>query len=197
MIERALQRRAPALTVPRLELWHKAALLVLLSLGIIGLTLWMRPQLSEIGPWGYPFGFGLSLMSSASIVPSAGFGAVLVLAQDSNAVLLGLAAGAGLTIGELTGYWIGAQGKSVLKNTRFNRAVTRYMHRYGGGTIFVSALMPLIPVDAAGFLAGSTTYPVRRFLFYMALGKIPMTIAVLWASTAAVNWAGPVFGWAY
>ena len=65
------------------------------------------------------------------------------------------------------------------------------MARFGGGIIFGSAFLPFVPVDVAGLVAGATSYPIRRFLFYLSLGKIPMTIGAAYAAAQAFDWAAP------
>ena len=69
------------------------------------------------------------------------------------------------------------------------------MSRFGGGIIFGAGLLPFIPVDAAGLAAGASAYPVRRFLLYLSLGKIPMTVAALYLAKAAFDWTAPFIDW--
>ena len=106
-----------------------------------------------------------------------------------------MVAGAGSAIGELSGYWLGAYCRVALAGTRLDRFLNKHMSRYGGGIIFVSALIPFIPVDAAGLMAGATKYPITKFLIYLSLGKIPMTVAVLYLSVKAADWADPYLKW--
>ena len=83
-------------------------LLVTILLAVAAFAL--LPRLVVLGPWGYLAGFVINGLSSASVVvPGPGFAAVMVMAKDLDPILLGLAAGVGGTIGELTGYWLGAQ----------------------------------------------------------------------------------------
>jgi uncharacterized membrane protein YdjX (TVP38/TMEM64 family) len=70
-----------------------------------------------------------------------------------------------------------------------------YMDRYGGGITSVSALIPMIPMDAAGLVAGSTRYPVARFLVYLSLGKILMTATVIYFAIRAFDWAEQYLKW--
>lgn len=167
-------------------------LFVVFSTVVAVASFWLEPKITGSGDWGYPLGFLINLLSAATIViPSAGFAAVLVLAKDLDPLCLGVSAGAGGVIGELTAYWMGANCRVAFVDTRFERFVARQMARSGGGIIFVSGLIPFIPVDVAGLIAGEAGYPVKRFLFYLALGKIPMTVAVLYIAAQAFEWAGP------
>ena len=69
------------------------------------------------------------------------------------------------------------------------------MNRYGGGILFVSALAPFIPVDAAGLVAGSTRYPVHKFLLYLGAGKILSNALLLYLSVEAFDRAERYLKW--
>ena len=68
------------------------------------------------------------------------------------------------------------------------------MARYGGAVIFVTALVPILPADVAGLIAGATGYPIKKFLVYLSLGKVIMTVSILYLASKAFDWAGPVLG---
>ena len=97
------------------------------------LTYWLRSLLGNVGPWGYPLGFIINGLGAATvIVPSAGFATVVLMAQNVNPIWLGAAAGAGGTLGELSGYWLGAHCRVSLEGSKLERFMSRYMGRYGG-----------------------------------------------------------------
>ncbi|MEE9324191.1 MAG: VTT domain-containing protein [Dehalococcoidia bacterium] len=179
-----------------LTLLQKFGLFLLLSVLLAVLIFLLRSVLSNVGPWGYPLGFVVNGLSSATfVIPTPGFAIVVLMAQDLNPIALGIVAGVGGTLGEVSGYWIGTQCRLVLKGRRLFGFMNKYMDRFGGGIIFVSGLLPIIPVDVAGLLAGSTKYPVRKFLVYLGLGKILMTVAILYVSVKAFDWAEPYIKW--
>ena len=185
-----------ALLTGQLTLRQKIGLFLLASLAVAGLMFWLRSVLGNVGPWAYPLGFVINGLSAATVVvPSVGFAIVVLMAQDVNPIWLGVVAGAGSAVGELSGYRLGVYCRVALAGTRLDRFLNKYMRRYGGGIIFASALIPFIPVDAAGLMAGSTRYPVSKFLLYLSLGKIPMTVAVLYLSVKAFDWAEPFIKW--
>jgi membrane protein YqaA with SNARE-associated domain len=185
-----------ALFTVQLTLRQKMGLFLLASLIVGGLTYWLSSLLGNVGPWGYPLGFIINGLGAATvIVPSAGFAILVLMAQHVNPIWLGVAAGAGGTLGELSGYWLGAHCRASLEGSKLERFMNKYMGRYGGGIIFVSALIPVIPMDAAGLVAGSTRYPVARFLIYLSIGKILMTATILYFAVRAFDWAEPYLKW--
>ena len=185
-----------ALLTLQLTLRQKIGLFLLASRSVAGLTYWIRSVLGDVGLWAYPLAFVINGLGSATVaVPSVGFAIVVVLAQEVDPILLGVVAGAGGALGELGGYWLGNYCRVALAGTKLDRFLNEHMRRFGGGILFVSALIPLIPVDAAGLVAGATRYPVKKFLFYLSLGKIPMTAAVLYFTVKAFDWADPYVKW--
>ena len=172
----------------QLALWQKFALFVVVSSTFAVVTIWLRTIIEGIGPAGYVVAFLISVAGAATvIVPAPTFAIVVIVAEDLNVFLLGIAAGIGGTIGELSGYWLGTQCRLAIQDSWLDRATKKAMARFGGGVLFVSGLLPVIPVDVAGLIAGATAYPVRRFLFWLALGKVPMNIGLLYLSVEAID----------
>ncbi len=160
------------------------------------LTLILLPSLVVLGPWGYMAGFIINLLSSAAIiVPGPGMAAVVIMVAELNPFLLGIAAGVGGTLGELTGYWLGAQGRDQLEGNRFHRLLLGAMRRAGGGLLFAFGLLPFLPIDVAGLLAGASNYPISKFLLYVGIGKTLMSIAILYLAAKAFEWAQPYLMW--
>lgn len=175
-----------------LGLWQKIALFIVFTGVLVGATAVALPTLVVLGPWGYLGAFFINLFSSATVViPGPGVAAVMVMAKDLDPVLLGVASGLGGTLGELSGYWLGMQSHGSLQDHKMYQNIERAMHKFGGVIIFFFALIPLLPIDAAGIVAGATRYPVRKFLFYLAAGKIPMMILIMWLTARAFEWAEP------
>ena len=47
------------------------------------------------------------------------------------------------------------------------------MKRHGGWAIFLFALFPFLIFDFVGIAAGMLRYPVRKFILYCWLGRLP------------------------
>ena len=128
--------------------------------------------------YGYPGIFVLSLLSSATIiVPAPGLAAVSVMGSVLNPFLVGLSAGAGDALGELTGYLAGYSGRAVIeKQVQYEKIVAK-TRKYGLWVIFVLSIVPNPLFDLAGIAAGALHIPVKRFLLVCWLGKTIKTTA--------------------
>ncbi|PZC49063.1 MAG: putative membrane protein YdjX, TVP38/TMEM64 family, SNARE-associated domain [Chloroflexi bacterium] len=175
---------------------QRVLIFLVLTVALVLITIAVLPFLVSFGPWGYLAGFVITLMGSATVViPAPGFASVVLMATELNPIIMGVASGVGGTIGELSAYWLGAQGQGMLEGHRLYDVTKRHMERHGGWTLFAVGLIPFIPVDIGGIIAGTTRYPVWRFLLYLGLGKVIMTTGVLYASAKAFEWAEPYLRW--
>ncbi len=180
------------LSTLQLTFIQKAAIFVVSTALLLAITGALLPYIDDIGAWGYLGAFVVTALSSATVVmPSPGFAAVLVMTKDLNWLLLGISAGLGGALGELTAYYVGTQGAETLEGHKSHKWFQRGMDRFGGLIVFLSALIPLVPVDAAGLIAGAVRYPVMRFLVYLAMGKIVMTTTLMFLASKAFEWAEP------
>lgn len=185
-----------ALYLLHLSPLQRVLIFLALTVALVLVTIAVLPFLVSFGPWGYLAGFIITLMGSATIViPAPGFASVLLMATELNPIVMGIAAGVGGTFGELSAYWLGTQGQGMLEGHRLYDVVKRHMERHGAWTLFVVAIIPFIPVDVGGIIAGTTRYPVWRFLLYLGTGKVLMTTGVLYASAKAFEWAEPYLRW--
>jgi membrane protein YqaA with SNARE-associated domain len=134
-------------------------------------------RVAAFGRYGYPGIFVLSLLSSATIVlPAPSLAVVSVMGAVLNPVGVGLAAGAGEALGELTGYAAGYSGRAVVANqVRYERVVT-WTHRYGLWVILMLSIIPNPLFDLAGIAAGALRVPVTRFLLVCWIGKTIKTV---------------------
>lgn len=192
----SIASRQRALFSVNLTLRQKIALFLLFSIILASLIFWLRSVFTNVGPWGYPLAFVISTLGAATIlIPSPAFAIVVLMAQDLDPIALGVVAGIGGTIGELSGYWLGTQCGLWFKRCGVDGFFNRHMKRFGGGILFVSALAPFIPVDAAGLVAGSIRYPVRKFLVYVGAGKIISNALLLYLSVEAFDRFEPYLKW--
>ena len=126
--------------------------------------------------------------------------AVIALAagQVYPPILLGVAAGLGAGVGEMTGYFVGAHGSKWIK--QFDPRENQLMHRVqrtltehrakGTIAIFVLASIPF-PFDMVGLAAGLAKFPPIPFFIAAAAGKtVRFTVlayAALWGFTTIVS----------
>jgi membrane protein YqaA with SNARE-associated domain len=117
--------------------------------------------------------FLFSALSSATLVlPVPGMALTVMAATVADPLLVGIFAGAGQAVGELTGYAAGASGTAMLGERLSRSRMADWMRRYGVATIFVLATVPNPVFDIAGVLAGGLRMPIVRYLAAAASGKI-------------------------
>lgn len=157
---------------------RKKALGVVLIVLVLVASVWVavaRPDFNSLAMFGYPGIFVMMAASSASILaPLPGFATVMAAGSVANPLLIALFAGSGSALGEFTGYLAGYGGKAIIeeKNIRVLKPIERWLRRYGFFALVVFAAIPNPFFDVVGLVAGSLSYPARRFLVAVALGNI-------------------------
>lgn len=165
-----------------------AALIVLLI--ILGVLMLQVDDLSRLTRLGYAGAFLTSLISSASIfLPIPGLPIIFALGGTlPSPWLVGLIAGLGDTIGELTGYLAGYTGRVIVEDRVHYRRLVARMRRYGPMVIFVLAAIPNPTFDLAGIAAGVLRIPLGRFLVACWLGKTLKTTLIALAGAGLLPW---------
>ena len=164
-------------------------LVILIVLGVTASIFIFRDRVSNLAGYGYLGAFLISLLSSATIIlPIPGLALIFALGAAYDPFLVGLAAGAGSTLGEITGYMAGYSGQIVLKNNKTYLLMERWMKRRGSIVIFVLAFVPNPLFDLAGAAAGALRYPIWKFLLVCFLGKTPKSILVAFAGAWTLDW---------
>ncbi len=157
---------------------------------------------------GLAYQFGLPGLLIASIAVNATVFIVvpvielaviaLAAAQTYPPWVLGIVAGLGAGLGELTGYFVGSQGRHLVQH--FSAKETGIMHRVqkmlsvhawkGTATIFILASIPF-PFDVVGLAAGLAKFPLPNFFVAATAGKILrftiLAYAALWGFTTIVS----------
>lgn len=145
-------------------------LLVMLALSAAILYGW--DEIARLGAYGYPAVFLASLIASAAfLLPAPGVALVFAAGGVLDPVAVGLIAGLGAAVGELTGYVVGMSGQTVLDNQPFYWHIERWMRKSGTLAIFVLAAVPNPFFDVGGLIAGVLRMPAWRFVLSAWLGK--------------------------
>jgi uncharacterized membrane protein YdjX (TVP38/TMEM64 family) len=177
----------PPAARPRFELKHAAALV--LAVGITLGILAFSDQIKQLESLGYIGIFAVMLLTSATLIlPAPGLLFVFTLGGTLNPLLVGLAAGAGTTLGEITGYMAGYSGSGVVENTETYHRIERLIKKYGLWVIFVLAAIPNPLFDIAGMIAGATGITWWEFLGSTFVGKTLKTIVVAYAGAFSIDW---------
>lgn len=145
-------------------------------LAVIALTVVLliyRDQIQTLQAYGYPGIFLFSILANATIlVPIPGVIFTSAMGAVFNPLWVSIAAGAGASLGELSGYLAGFSGQAVVENSKKYERVVHWMEKYGDITILVLAFIPNPLFDLAGMTAGILKMPVWKFLIFCVIGKI-------------------------
>jgi len=164
-------------------------LAVLAVLAITATLFAFRHEVKEFESYGYLGAFLISLVSSATIIlPVPGMVLIFALGATFNPVLIGLAAGAGSALGEITGYMLGYSGQTIFQNSKIYLRMERWMRRRGTIVIFILSFVPNAVFDLAGAAAGVLRFPLWKFLLVCFAGKTLRNILVAMAGAWGIPW---------
>ena len=174
--------------------WQTIARILALVV-VIGISVFVysiRDQASEFAIYGYPGIFVIAFLSNATVLlPAPGIAVVFAMGGVFNPIAVGLAAGAGGSLGELSGYLAGFSGQAVIEQVDIYERLVMWMTRNGNITILLLAALPNPFFDLTGIAAGALKMPILRFLFWCWIGvTIKMTIFAILGSAAL----GSLFG---
>ena len=139
---------------------------------------------------GYLGVFVVSVVSTATIfLPVPGFLFILAASPFLNPYLLALVSGAGMAIGELTGYVIGKGSAKAIKRKQVKWVKKgEEWFKKGRGFFFIAifAATPL-PDDVTGIVGGMFDYDWKKFLLAAFIGKTIMNLALALAGFYGFN----------
>jgi len=166
---------------------------IVLSIAASIVLLNFHGAVEQVGSWGYLGVFVLLALSSATVfLPTVGTAYLVISATTLNPLLLGIVAGLGAGLGELSTYYVGTGGRPILQNIPKNEDFSRFMRRWGGLGLFLFGATPL-PFDLVGLWAGSTGYPLKRFFLWATAGKIVGTTILAFGGYYGVPWLLELF----
>ena len=159
-----------------------AALVSVIALSL-AMLIW-GDQVEHLPVYGYPAIFLVSLLGNLSVIfPAPSYLVVFAASGTLNPVAVGVIAGLGATLGELTGYVAGASGKGVIENRPTFRRISGAVERWGMWIIFLLGVIPNFFFDIGGMVAGATRMSLWRFILAAWLGKsIRLTIVAMTGS---------------
>jgi len=167
-------------------LWRAGALLIAILISVLIFV--YRDQVVRFASYGYLGVFVVSVIGNATVLlPLPSLAATFITGGVFNPFVVGIVSGAGMAIGELSGYLAGYGGGAIIRaedRERYAR-LENWMRRYGGLTILVLSIIPNPLFDLAGIAAGVLHYPVWRFLLICFVGK---SIKGLALALAGAQW---------
>jgi membrane protein YqaA with SNARE-associated domain len=147
-------------------------------------VLWANQLIIEFSYLGI---FIISVISSSTIFLPFPIYVVIFFAPGIglNPLLVGLVAGIGSAVGELTGYFIGLGGEKAIehkekKQPKLVKFFENLFKKYGFPVIVITAFIPF-PFDIIGILSGLAEYDIKKFFIAVAIGKILKTTLIAYA----------------
>lgn len=159
-------------------------------LAVIGISTFVysiRDRSEEFAIYGYPGVFVLAFLSNATVLlPAPGIAVVFAMGGVFNPLAVGLAAGAGGALGEISGYLAGFSGQAVIERAGIYERMVAWMGRNGDWTILLLAALPNPFFDITGIAAGVLKMPIWRFLFWCWLGVTIKMVAFAYLGSASL-----------
>jgi membrane protein DedA with SNARE-associated domain len=166
-------------------------------LAVIGITLFVyniRDRVDEFEQFGYAGIFLIALVANATVLlPAPGVAIIYAMGAVFNPLWVGLAAGTGGALGELSGYLAGFSGQAVIEQTDMYNRFKPWVDRYGGWAILVLSAIPNPFFDVAGIAAGIAKMPMRTFLLFTWIGQIIKMSSFAIAGYYSITWLTSFF----
>ena len=164
---------------------------------VVGITLYIysiRERVEEFAAFGYPGIFLIALLANATILlPAPGIAVIYAMGAIFNPLGVGLAAGAGGAIGELSGYLAGFSGQAVVERMDVYNRIRPSVEKYGGWAILVLSAIPNPFFDVAGIAAGIAKMPLHTFLLFTFIGQVIKMTFFAVAGHYSIAWLTNLF----
>lgn len=159
--------------------------------GVVAAGVAMIALTQDLHGLGYPGVFVASFTSSASMfIPLPGVAVVAAASVVLTTWVVGLLAGIGGALGEMTGYAVGCASHRLVKQRKVPEWLYRAVQRHMGLTVIAVSIIPNPFVDFVGLIAGRLCYPVGAFLAYTVVGKTVRGVLLAYL----FSWGVPALG---
>jgi membrane protein DedA with SNARE-associated domain len=157
---------------------------ILALFAVVAITVYIfsiRERVEQFAAFGYPGIFLIALLANATVLlPAPGVAVIYAMGAIFNPLGVGLAAGTGGAIGELSGYLAGFSGQAVVERMDAYNRIKPWVDKYGVWAIMVLSAIPNPFFDIAGIAAGIAKMPIQNFLLFTWIGQlIKMTLFAL------------------
>lgn len=165
---------------------------VLALAAVIAITMYIisiREHVAEFKQYGYFGIFFVALLANATVfIPAPGVAIIYAMGAVFNPIYVGIVAGTGGAIGELSGFLAGFSGQAIIENSNIYDRIKPWVDKYGGWAILVLAAIPNPFFDVAGFAAGISKMPMRTFLFSVWIGQLIKMTMFAYAGRYSIEW---------
>lgn len=164
---------------------------VLSLLVVIALTVYIfsiRDKAQELAVYGYPGIFVLSFLAYATVfLPAPGVAVIFTMGAVFNPLLVALVAGAGASLGELTGYMAGFSSQPVIERVTIYQRMVEWLKKYGVFAVLILSAVPNPFFDVTGTAAGALKMPIPKFLFWTWIGETLKMLAFAYAGASSLK----------
>lgn len=171
-------------TIRQSPLGRFASIAAILAFSAAILLAW--DNIERLGLYGYPAVFIVSMIANAAfLLPAPGIALVFAAGGVLDPIAVGVTAGLGAALGELTGYFVGMSGQTVFEDRPLYWRIESWMRKSGTLAIFVLAAVPNPVFDIGGLIAGVLRMPAWRFVLGAWLGKSLRFVILAYAGALA------------
>jgi uncharacterized membrane protein YdjX (TVP38/TMEM64 family) len=171
----------------RINVLRALALLAVVAITIYIISI--REHVAEFKQYGYFGIFFVALLANATVfIPAPGVAIIYAMGAVFNPLYVGLAAGTGGAIGELSGFLAGFSGQAIVEKTHIYDRTKPWVEKYGGWAILVLSAIPNPFFDIAGFAAGIAKMRMRTFLFSVWVGQLIKMTLFAYAGRYSIEW---------
>jgi membrane protein DedA with SNARE-associated domain len=171
---------------------------VISLLAVIGISFFIysiRDRVQEFEKFGYAGIFLIALMANATVLlPAPGIAIIYAMGSVFNPLGVGLAAGTGGALGELSGYLAGFSGQAIVERMDIYDRIKPWVEKYGGWAILILSAIPNPFFDVAGIAAGIAKMPMRIFLISVWIGQLIKMTLFAYAGQASVQAIEKIIG---
>ncbi len=165
---------------------------MLALLSVVGISVFIfsiRDRVHEFAAFGYPGIFLIALLANATVfLPAPGIAVVFAMGNIFHPLGVGLAAGTGGALGELSGYLAGVSGQTVMERSQLYKKIHPWVEKYGPWTILVLSAIPNPMFDLAGVAAGAVRMPLWQFLLFCWIGQLIKMTFFAYAGAYSLTW---------
>jgi membrane protein DedA with SNARE-associated domain len=165
---------------------------VVVLMTVAGVTFYIysiRDHVEDFEQFGYAGIFLIALMANATILlPAPGVAIIYAMGAVFNPIGVGLAAGTGGALGELSGYLAGYSGQAIIGRPDVYNRFKPWVDKYGGWAILVLSAIPNPFFDIAGIAAGIARMPIQTFLLFTWIGQVIKMTTFALAGHYSLEW---------
>ncbi|MEW6240718.1 MAG: VTT domain-containing protein [Chloroflexota bacterium] len=171
----------------RINLLRLLALAVVIGISVFVFSLRERAQ--EFAAYGYPGIFLIALLANATVLlPAPGLAVVFTMGGVFHPLGVGLAAGTGGALGELSGYLAGFSGQGAVERSDAYRRIQPWVRKWGGWAVLILASLPNPVFDLVGVAAGALKMPLWKFMTFCWVGQVIKMTLFAYAGAASTDW---------